>query len=337
MYHNEAYDNSSLEGSPESEVPHDIGKAISDGSLSPQRHQSFITAVINAIKSAASTAKQTVKKPNAMSSMISNGEEESDATEMLDSETEPCLMMENVLEDVSMPDSHSHNMVSSANAMMLTSQMEPCTAMDKDEQSLYNLCQAIANRQQIEQQTTLMMMNPHLNVIDRTNSDDASIHESLADMPSISEYCTAQTVVDQVIDVDNLVTKLLKVLRIIQMDNDNCIQQLIVDKYVLWRCSWPSSTKIQIYYNHFRNKLQLNKEEMLEKLKDLELMNDKLRSNCDEASKELLTSTNDLANSRNELQRHRNEINVSLFDRRLSWSGVSKLYRTPHLPHISET
>lgn len=57
-----------------------------------------------------------------------------------------------------------------------------------------------------------------------------SVHESIADIPSISEYCCAQPLVDQIISVDNLVTKLLKVLRIIQMDNDNCIQQLICNK-----------------------------------------------------------------------------------------------------------
>lgn len=45
-----------------------------------------------------------------------------------------------------------------------------------------------------------------------------------------SEFCCAQPLVDQIIGVDNLVTKLLKVLRIIQMDNDNCIQQLIGNK-----------------------------------------------------------------------------------------------------------
>lgn len=68
---------------------------------------------------------------------------------------------------------------------------------------------------------------------DHSTSDDISVHDqSIAEMPSISEYCSAQPLVDQIISVDNLVTKLLKVLRIIQMDNDNCIQQLICDKYV---------------------------------------------------------------------------------------------------------
>lgn len=47
----------------------------------------------------------------------------------------------------------------------------------------------------------------------------------------LTDYCPATSLVDQVIDVDNLVTKLLKVLRIIQLDNDTCIQELKDDKY----------------------------------------------------------------------------------------------------------
>lgn len=46
----------------------------------------------------------------------------------------------------------------------------------------------------------------------------------------IGDYCPAVNLVDQVIDVDNLVTKLLKVLRIIQLDNDTCIRDLRDDK-----------------------------------------------------------------------------------------------------------
>lgn len=65
---------------------------------------------------------------------------------------------------------------------------------------------------------------------EHSTSDDVSVHDSIAEMPSIADYYSAQSLVDQVIDVDNLVTKLLKVLRIIQMDNDNCVQQLIGDK-----------------------------------------------------------------------------------------------------------
>lgn len=46
----------------------------------------------------------------------------------------------------------------------------------------------------------------------------------------LTDYCPAVSLVDQVIDVDNLVTKLLKVLRIIQLENDTCIQELKEDK-----------------------------------------------------------------------------------------------------------
>lgn len=68
---------------------------------------------------------------------------------------------------------------------------------------------------------------------DQCNTEELSCHDSLAELaelPSLMEYSTAQAVVDQVIEVDTLVTKLLKVLRLVQLDNDNCIQQLIVDK-----------------------------------------------------------------------------------------------------------
>lgn len=215
----------------------------SDGSTdrSPVRHQSFIKAVLSAIKSAAITAKGSVnKKPNNTSSIISPREmDESDTTEMLDSETEPCLMMENVLEDVSMPDSHSHNMVSSTNGIPLASQSDDRTeadtidqrVMNKEEESLYNLCQAIANRQEIEHQTNLIMMHKHVNGTERTISisEEPNMHESMYDVPSISEY-SAQTLVDQIIDVDNMVTKLLKILRIIQIEDDHCIQRLIGEK-----------------------------------------------------------------------------------------------------------
>lgn len=145
--------------------------------------------------------------------------ENGDASEMLDSETEPCLMMENVLEDVPMPDSHTHNLISSS---MVTS----LQSMDDDqEDSLHNLCEAIANRQKIEEQTTLMMMNQSVH-----SERDAHDPESVANSSACEQEFPVQILVDHVINVDNLVTKLLKVLRIIQIDNDNCIQQLINEK-----------------------------------------------------------------------------------------------------------
>lgn len=138
---------------------------------------------------------------------------------MLDSETEPCLMMENVLEDVTMPDSHSQNLVSTSQMMQHG---------DCNDGSLDNLSQAIANRQQIELQTHAMAVRRQ-NSERNSTSDDMS-QESGADIPSIGDFCTAQLIVDQVIEVDNSITKLLKVLRLIQLENDSCIQELVTDK-----------------------------------------------------------------------------------------------------------
>lgn len=39
------------------------------------------------------------------------------SSDLLDFETEPCLMMESVLEDVPLPDTYSHNMVSSCDSL----------------------------------------------------------------------------------------------------------------------------------------------------------------------------------------------------------------------------
>lgn len=170
--------------------------------------------------------------------MFSKFSDESDSTEMLDSETEPCLMMEPVLEDVQMMnhDSHSPNLVSASQIMLsqieIPSELLNSEIQNEEDNSLNNLSEAIANRQQIELQTGAMATRAALRQQSNHNStsDDISGHESIAEVASIGDFCTAQSLVDQVIEVDNLVTKLLKVLRIIQMDNDNCIQELVTEK-----------------------------------------------------------------------------------------------------------
>lgn len=291
VYHNEAYtqSGSSGEGSPDYEF---ISTKDDGGSLSPQRGHSFIAAVISAIKSAASSAKHTVSKKETPAAATATNGDESDTNEMLDSETEPCLMMENVLEDVPVPDSHSHNLVSTSTIIL--SQIEiPSEMAYSQNDSLYNLSQAIENRQQIELQSSLMATRSGLirENSEQSTSDDLSAHESLGEMPSITDFCSAQSLVDQVIDVDNLVTKLLKVLRIIQMDNDNCIQKLITDK----------------------NKLQLNEEEISEKLRQWEIMNFKLKDELKDATQQLVVRNEDLVNSRADLVKHRLEIDVSFF------------------------
>jgi hypothetical protein len=143
--------------------------------------------------------------------------------------------MDNVLEDVAMSDSHSQNLVSTSQIML--SQIEVPSEMMKssinDDGSLDNLSQAIANRLKIELQTGAMATRSALRQQRserNSTSDDISGQESVGEVPSIGDFCTAQSIVDQVIEVDNAVTKLLKVLRLIQMDNDSCIQELVTDK-----------------------------------------------------------------------------------------------------------
>ena len=155
---------------------------------------------------------------------------------MLDSETEPCLIMDNVLESAQMHDSHSQNLVSTSQMMLsqieAPSEMLKCT-MNGDDGSLDNLSQAIANRQQIELQTGAMATRSALRQQQserNSTSDDISGQESVGEVPSIGDFCSAQSLVDQVIEVDNSVTKLLKVLRLVQLDNDNCIHELVADK-----------------------------------------------------------------------------------------------------------
>lgn len=338
IYHNEAYTNSSSgDGSPECEQQQPVGvqqpcttpaksaKNAADMPLSPQRGQSFIAAVISAIKNA--TSKSAAAKSTASVAHSKERKEicghESDSTEMLDSETEPCLMMDNVLEDVAMPDSHSHNMVSSSTRIsqieMPSSLESGANMMISHDESLDNLSQAITNRQQIELQSSIIASgrsprrqfrqsteqrpsngqsagNATTTAGDHTTASHSSSLEddensccgeaSIAEMPSICEYCNAQSLVDQVIDVDNLITKLLKVLRIVQMDNDHCIQELVVHK----------------------NKLALTNEEIQDRVKEYEDLNVKLREDLADASQQLVVRGNELTKSKAELASHRQEI-----------------------------
>lgn len=127
-------------------------------------------------------------------------DDNSDSTELLESESEPCLMMENVLEDVPPPDGHTYNMISSTHSLRPISQPRISRS-----DSLHSL--------------------PH-NIF--TRQDSESLYGSYSEnTPSLSlDICPAVTLVDQVIEADNLLTKLLKVLRIIQLENDGCISDL---------------------------------------------------------------------------------------------------------------
>lgn len=76
------------------------------------------------------------------------------SSDLLDFETEPCLMMESVLEDVSLPDTYSHNMVSSSDSLRRALSFPETTdehnmrktKIGDDCTSLMNLTQAILHR-----------------------------------------------------------------------------------------------------------------------------------------------------------------------------------------------
>ncbi|XP_014477986.1 PREDICTED: uncharacterized protein LOC106746185 isoform X2 [Dinoponera quadriceps] len=230
IYHNEAYSrsNSSVESSPVSSK-----QSLKECTPSP-KSGSFVSAVIGAIRNAAThpfAARSIDKKSNLDSSkQIYKELSMESSSDLLDFETEPCLMMESVLEDVPLPDTYSHNMVSSSDSLRRAlsypetvdeHSMRKLKVSDECS-SLTNLTQAILHRRKVE---------------DEGDDDCDSISESdtgTNDGPvPMTDYCPPVGLVDQVIDVDNLVTKLLKVLRIIQLDNDTCIQELKEERSAL--------------------------------------------------------------------------------------------------------
>ncbi|EZA48483.1 hypothetical protein X777_12977 [Ooceraea biroi] len=222
IYHNEAYSrsNSSVESSPVSSK-----QSLKERSPSP-KSGSFVSVVISAIRNAAThpfAARNSIdKKSNLDSSKHQTYKELNmeSSSDLLDFETEPCLMMESVLEDVPLPDTYSHNMVSSSDSLRRALSFPETTdehgvrrtKLGDDCTSLTNLTQAILHRRKVE---------------DEGDDDCDSVSESDTNYGPVplTDYCPVD-LVDQVIEVDNLVTKLLKVLRIIQLDNDTCIQEL---------------------------------------------------------------------------------------------------------------
>lgn len=86
-------------------------------------------------------------------------------------------------------------------------------------ESLQNLSRAILNRQQVELEQDDGSCTDNLIAGDYDGS-------SMDLLPALEDCSPAITLVDQIIDVDNLLTKLLKVLRIIQLENDTCMDEL---------------------------------------------------------------------------------------------------------------
>jgi hypothetical protein len=79
------------------------------------------------------------------------------SSDILDFETEPCLMMESVLEDVTLPDTYSHNMVSSCDSLRRVLSVPETVdeynlknvKMNGESSSLMNLTQAILHRRKV--------------------------------------------------------------------------------------------------------------------------------------------------------------------------------------------
>ncbi|XP_072388381.1 uncharacterized protein corn [Diabrotica undecimpunctata] len=264
IFHNEAYKNSS--SSPES-TPEKARKIFIDKTPSPSKGSSFVSAVINAIKSAAQSpfALRDVSKDTLST-------DHSSSNEMLDSETEPCLMMEHVLEDVIIPDGHSQNLISSGHGSMMSSRLT-------HSESLKDVSQTILSRQMSE--PTSMSFYGSLNT------------SYTSDLVSLNEFFPSISLVDQVIDVDNLITRLLKVIRIIQMENEDCMNELQEQRDNLLE---------QVDKQKETNKV------VVKQLKDWEVLGARLKSEVKELMAQMAKKNTEMDNLKGELNKQREEV-----------------------------
>ncbi|XP_060529485.1 centromere-associated protein E [Cylas formicarius] len=260
IYHNEAYNNSgsSLESTPEK------ARLFIEQKNSPNgKGSSFVSAVINAIRNAA--IGRDVRRENTCT-------DKSTSNEMLDLETEPCLMMEHVLEDVVVPDGHSHNMISSGHGSMLSSRIS-------NSESLRDVSQAIFNRQYSEPNSL---------------SYSGSLNTSFtSDVHSLSEKFPSFPLVDQVIEVDNVITRLLKVIRIIQLENDDCMNELQDQR---------DNLAEQIDKHRETNKI------VVKQLKDWEILGARLKTEIKELMNQLTKKNNEIDNVKTELNNQREQV-----------------------------
>ncbi|KAH1017014.1 interaptin isoform X1 [Dendroctonus ponderosae] len=253
IYHNEAYNtSSSVESTPEK------SKLFIDQKPSPSgKGSSFVSAVINAIKNAASG--RDISRKNSLC-------DRSSSNEMLDSETEPCLMMEHVLEDVVVPDGHSHNMISSGHGSMLSSRLTHSESL-KDVSNIY---------------------------FSRQHSEPTSLTTSFtSDIFSLSEIFPPISLVDQVIEVDNVITRLLKVIRIIQIENEDCMSELQDQRDNLTE---------QVDKQKETNKL------VVKQLKDWEVLGARLKTEVKELMNQLSRKNNEMDGVKTELNKQREQV-----------------------------
>ncbi|KAL1494306.1 hypothetical protein ABEB36_009925 [Hypothenemus hampei] len=255
IYHNEVYNNSSssIESTPEK------SRLTVEQKQSPNaKGSSFVSAVINAIKNAASGRDANSRKDSIYDRNSSN--------ELLDCETEPCLMMEHVLEDVVIPDGHSHNMISSGHGSMLSSRLSHSESL-KDVSSLY---------------------------FSKQHSEPASLNASYtSDLFSFCEFLPPISLVDQVIEVDNVITRLLKVIRIIQIENEDYMNELQDQR---------DSLTEQIDKQKETNKL------VVKQLKDWEVLGARLKSEVKELLNQVGKKNNEIDSVKSELNKQREQI-----------------------------
>lgn len=192
----------------------------------------------------------------------------SSSTEMLDFETEPCLMMEHVLEDAIVHDGFSQNMVSSGHSL-LNSRLS-------HSESLSSLPIALYGRQ-------------------FDNSSRSLTTSFTSEMCSLSELCPSVSLVDQVIEVDNIITKLLKVIRIIQLENEDCMNELQSDRDRL---------KQQI------DKQREADKAVVKQLKDWEILCAMLKTEVKDLLHQLSNKNNEIDAIKVELNQQRDEVEV---------------------------
>lgn len=259
IFHHDTYSNcNSIENTPDKNR-----RFINERSPSPKKGSSFVSAVINAIKNAAAQSPFAGGQKDLSGNLYTDA---SSSNEMLDSETEPCLMMEHVLEDVVIPDGHSHNMISSTQSLM--------NSRLTHSESLKDLSQAILNREKSEL--------PH----------SLSLNVSYSSETSPSEFFPA-TLIDQVVDVDNAVTRLLKVIRIIQLESEECMYEMGDEKEML-----TEQVQKQKETNAF----------VVKQLKDWELLGARLKNEVKELMIQLKKKDDEIESLKVELGKEREQI-----------------------------
>ncbi|XP_044755770.1 putative leucine-rich repeat-containing protein DDB_G0290503 [Coccinella septempunctata] len=251
IFHNEAYNYSSNDTTPERGR-----KCFNDTSPSSTKGSSFVSAVINAIKNNAPFSRD-ISRSNLQT-------ETSSSNEMLDSETEPCLMMEHVLEDVVVPDGHSHNMISSTHSMINTRLTHS--------ESLKDLSQAILNRERSEQANSLTL----------SFSSEFGVDDGF-NVPLI----------DQVIDVDNSITRLLKVIKIVQVDAEERMNEL--------------EDQRECFSEQINKQKETNKF-VVKQLKDWELLGARLKTEVKDLKEKLSAKDSELDKFKIELNKQREQL-----------------------------